>query len=224
MTRWQHHRMITAEPVEVALPSATEGVSFQSQITARYRPGRARHHERDSAARAYLTATARKEAAAWQANQSAAAKDAINAKLGQPARCPDGSYKDLVGHIELSLTRSAAAAVDQLCDHQAHVARLRYLKAALYSDPSLLLIDYLHLHPEALNDDLRTTLERYRQLADRLQNHEQWWADVRTAWNELADRTQAPAAAEESMRVLLDVLLRLDRKLAAEHNLPPRTP
>ncbi|MFB4304377.1 hypothetical protein [Actinomadura sp. NTSP31] len=186
-----------------------------------YRPGRARHCNPDSAARAHLTAIAREEAASWQADQLAAAADAINAKLGRPVHRPQEGYRDLVGRVELCLAPGAAEAVAQLRDHQAHVERLRYLKAALYTDPALLLIDHLHRVPQALTGDVTAILEDYRRLADQLEHHEPWWADVRRAWNELAARTHSRQGASESMHVLVDVIMRLDSRLAAEHGLPP---
>jgi hypothetical protein len=102
---------------------------------------------------------------------------------------------------------------------KAKLERLRYLKEALYSDPSLLIIDHLQRHPEDIGrGDL--DFNKFYKLANSLRESERWWSPLMIAWSELAAQTQSQEAASEAMRALLDAIRRLDAKLATRHKLP----
>jgi hypothetical protein len=214
-------RTVVPDPVQTSLPSATPGVSFHARITARYRLGRTQHDAPDSVVRTRLVLAACDQAACWQADQLCAAADAVNAEIGRPAHCPRRVYRDLIGHADLWLDAAGTEAAELWHQQKTHVERLKYLKATLYSDPALLLIDHLQRHPNDLDN---AELDKYRSLSDRLQERERWWSSLMVAWNDLAAQTQSPQAAEASMHILLDAIRRLDSKLADRHGLPPYPP
>ncbi|WP_189329462.1 hypothetical protein [Actinoplanes ianthinogenes] len=92
------------------------------------------------------------------------------------------------------------------------IERLHRLKAALYSDPSLLVVDFLDRNP-----NLQITaqdIDRFRKLAHDLRHQEQWWWPVMSAWSDLALQTNSPEAALHVMEALRRAILGLNRELA----------
>jgi hypothetical protein len=94
---------------------------------------------------------------------------------------------------------------------------LNFLKTALYSDPALMAIGFLEQHPDQFDN---IDFSKFRRLADHLNAGERWWGPLMLAWNELASKADSQEAITECMNVLLEVLHRLDSKLANRHGLP----
>ncbi|NBE99986.1 hypothetical protein FE391_41680 [Nonomuraea sp. KC401] len=206
-------------PDIVLLPSKTRGVHFEAIFDIKYRPGSASQLSRDSCVRRDVRSLSCNIASQWQADEASAAQDAINVELGGYASCPHGFYKDLVGSVELSVDRDGLNAALQERADQVRFERLKWLREALYYDPSLLVIDHLERHPETLlNADFK--VDNFWKFSNRLRSAEKWWSPLMAAWTELAAKTQSQQAIEQCMRVLLDAILRLDARLAAEHKLP----
>lgn len=201
------------------LPSATSGVDFTANITAQYRHGRKTHNNREELVCFRVMALARKIAVKWEADDRAAAQDEINAYLGEPLDCPQGFYRKLIGHAELLMSRKAHENAIRAREDRVHVERLHYLKAALYTDPSLLVVEYLDQNRDHISDIDVGNIDKFRLLAGRLREAEQWWSPIMTAWNELAANTSSREGIEEAMKVLNDSIRRLDSKLATRHGL-----
>lgn len=211
-----------ALPEPLRLPSNTDGADFDARFSAQYLSGRTFHGDRASLVRHHLLREARLIARDWRADEAHAAQDAINACFGKPRDCPDDFYRKLTAHVELRASADARQAAAQARDDEARIERLRYLRTALYTDPTLLVIEHLDRHPETEIDHGR--IEHLRRLADELRHGERWWAPLMTAWNELAQHTSdTPGAAREAMTVLHNAIQRLDATLALRHNLPKTT-
>lgn len=202
------------------LPSHTSGVDFTAEITAQYQHGRKSHTNLEEFVCFQVVTTVRKVAQKWEADERLAAQNEINAYLGEPHDCPQGFYRKLTGHAELLMSSKSRENAIRAREDRAHVARLRYLKTALYTDPSLLMIDYLDQNRDHISTIDVDRIEKFRLLADRLQEAEQWWSPIMAAWNELAANTKSREGIEEAMRVLNDSIRRLDSKLAARYKLP----
>lgn len=201
------------------LPSATSGVDFTANITAQYRHGRRPHNNREELVCFRVMTIARKIAVKWEADDRGAAQDEINACLGESLDCPQGFYRKLTGHAELLINRKAHENAIRAREDRVHVERLRYLKAALYTDPSLLVVEYLDQNRNQINVIDVGNIDKFRLLADRLREVEQWWSPIMTAWNELAANTSSKEGIEEAMKVIGDSIRRLDSKLARRHGL-----
>lgn len=167
--------------------------------------------------------TARNIAGKWEADDRLEALCEINAWLGEPHDCPQGFYRKLSGHAELLMSRKARENAIRAREDRAHVERLRYLKAMLYTDPSLLAVEYLDQNRDHISTIDVGSIEKFRLLADRLRETEQWWSPLMAAWNELAANTRSREGIEEAMKILNDSIRRLDSKLAARHKLPDQS-
>lgn len=194
-----------------------------ANITVQYRHGRKAHNSREELVRFQVMTIARNIAEKWEADDRLAAQDEINAWLGEPRDCPQGFYRKLTGHAELLMTPKAYENAIRAREDRAHVERLRYLKTALYTDPSLLVVEYLDLNRDHIGTIDVGSVDRFRQIADRLREAEQWWSPLMAAWNELAANTRSREGIEEAMKILNDSIRRLDARLASRHQLPEQS-
>lgn len=218
MTSLFHRRLRELSfPGPLRLPSVNELIAFDADITARYRPGRARHRDREAYIRARVLSIARSSAQEWYADEVASAEDAINARLGKPDRCYDGIYHDLTAHVKLQIGAKTREAAERDREDRARIDRLKFLKLALYSDPSLLIIEHAEKSKKPVPEE---NFEAYWRFSDRLQSRDRWWSPLMAAWNAMAAETKSEASVDYSMRVLLAAIRRVDARLADQDGLP----
>ncbi|WP_203898190.1 hypothetical protein [Virgisporangium aliadipatigenens] len=171
--------------------------------------------------RATLTANVLSICGRWEADEASSASDAINAEFGAPRSCSQGYFRDLVAEVRIRTSAEARQAAERSRADRARVARLQYLKAALYSDPTLLAIEYLDRNPSAKIDTSR--LDGLQKFADEIRHREQWWSPIMRAWDELAVRTMSAESADIAIEVLIDAIRRLDLSLARRHGVDSNT-
>ncbi len=194
---------------------------FEADFQITYRPGRQGHCNRNSLIRHEVLQAAREESQSWLAIEILEAEDAINARLGRPSDSTDGFYRDCRARVALHISEQTEKTLHRLLASEARVNHLQYLKTTLYSDASLLLVDFLERDPSRLGDEL--DIDKFYRFANRLSEAEQWWAPLMQAWGELAAQTQSREAAREALHALLDAIHRLDKKLSSRHGLPSAT-
>ncbi|MFI9639415.1 hypothetical protein ACIG87_04990 [Micromonospora sp. NPDC051925] len=202
------------------MPSSTGSFQFTAVISGSFRKGERYHLDRLSAARNYLSRTACRISYQFSADQPAEAQDAINAVFGEEVDCPSGSYRFLVASSSLRSTPEGLSAAIKMRQDKSRIERLEALRVGLYSDPGLMLIDFLDRNPDALHD-CDALLAKYRQAASSLQGFEVWWLPLMAAWNELAAQTSTHAGVDASFAILLNAIRKLDKRLAEAHRLPP---
>lgn len=217
---WFRQRLVELSfPTADFLPSATSGVYFKAQINAHYRRTRVFHEDRDSFVRHEVRCFMSAITERWAADELYAAQDAVNAALGRPSKCSEGFYTDLTAHVQLSITEDGVKAARIERADRARIERLEFLKRTLYTDPSLMAIEYFEHHPECVTSE-EIDITSFRNLANNLRSFDEWWSPLMTAWTELSANTAPREAVEQSMRVLLDAIQRLDAKLAMKYKLP----
>lgn len=87
-------------------------------------------------------------------------------------------------------------------DSVAQVERLRFLKRELYSDPSMLLLDYLDKNPSRLTDP--PDLARFQHLALKVSNGERWWCWVL----DVLDKLSSEVSDKDGNLWVMNVLVR----------------
>jgi hypothetical protein len=199
------------------LPSATKDTCFAASISGTCRPGRRAHQDLVGLARSETLRRASEVSIHWDADQWSAAQDAINAVIGAPHDCSSDFYRRLAAQVRLMPDKDAVNTAMQIRLDRTRVNRLNFLKTALYSDPTLIAVWYLEQHPDRVDD---INFDKFRRLADQLQAGEHWWGPLMLAWNELASKADSQEAIKECMNVLLEVLHRLDSRLANRYGLP----
>ncbi|TCC36324.1 hypothetical protein [Kribbella speibonae] len=189
-----------------------DGVDFEARFSGSFRPGRLHHDDRQALVRHEVLEAARDLSRSWSVDDVPAAQDALNAELGRPSDCAQGFYRRLVVQIELDADPEAVETAARHREDRARIARLRYLRSALYTDPELLLIDHLDRNPDTPID--RALIDRCHAVAGELSHAKEWWAPLLTAWNELAMRTAGdPDKVDKALEVLLTAIRHLDAKL-----------
>lgn len=214
---WRRKEIQLIFPDREWLPSATKDTCFAASVSGACRPGRRTHQCLIGLARSDILRIASQISVAWDADQWSAAQDAVNAVIGASYDCSRGFYRGLVAQVRLMPDRDAVNAAMQIRVDRARVNRLNFLKTALYSDPALMAIGFLEQHPDQFDN---IDFSKFRRLADHLNAGERWWGPLMLAWNELASKADSQEAITECMNVLLEVLHRLDSKLANRHGLP----
>lgn len=199
-------------------------MEFDARLRASFVPRRKDHRDRDSLIRTRVLESASDVSGQYGADDAPAAQAAINAKLGGPQDCVDGYYRRLTARVELGVSADAARAAAQRRQDDARVARLRYLRSVLYTDPSLLLIEHFDRNPSASMAP-EVLVQKYQALANQLREAEEWWSPLMVAWSELA--TQTAGSSDDvivAMKALLAAINELDGRLAARHSLPSTLP
>lgn len=219
MSWFRARRVNLVFPHPLSVESATDGAAFELHISGHYTPGTARHIDRESLVRHRISGVAREVCRDFHADEGSIAADALNARLGIPTNCIDRYYWRLTAHARIYVNDDLRALAAQRRADHGRVERLRYLKTALYSDPSLLAVEYLDRDPAAKIDSGR--IEELRRYADELRQAEYWWSPLMVAWNELAMRSAASQSTGVAMEILLETIQKFDRSLARKHGLGP---
>jgi hypothetical protein len=180
------------------IDSRTPGVAFEMTGSAWWKARRTRHTDIETIVREAVAERARAIAVKHYADNIHGAQDAINAHLGATSRTR--YYSDLRAAVILRVSDSAKADAMQYRHSIAHIERLRFLKEQLYSDPAMLMLDYLDKNPGKIAD--LPDLAHFQQLALKITNGERWWCRVLEA----LDRLSAEVSDEHGNLYLINVL------------------
>lgn len=159
------------------LESRTPGVPFKMSGSVRWIPGKLSHPAIEALVRDVATSKAQEIAIGRYADDIHGTEDAINSNLGS------GNIEDTLYYSGLNATIILAHPDQQdiansrkYRDSVARIERLRFLKDQLYSDPSMLLLDYVDRNPGKLDDV--PDLASFQHLALKISNGERWWCQV----------------------------------------------
>jgi hypothetical protein len=180
------------------LDSRTPGVPFEMAGSARWRARRAQHLDMEAVVRDAVVERARAVAIKHDADDVHGAQDAINADLSAISRTR--YYSDLKATVILRISDQATADALQYRHFIAHIERLRFLRNQLYSDPAMLMLDYLDKNPGKTED--LPDLAHFQKLALKITNGERWWCRVLEA----LDRLSAEVSDERGNLYLINVL------------------
>ena len=154
--------------------SRTPGVAFEMTGSVWWKARRTQHPDIEAVVRDTVAERARAVAIKHDADNLHGAQDAINANLGTIPRTRH--YSELRATVILRISDSAKADALQYRHSIAYVERLRWLKEQLYSDPTMLMLDYLDKNPGKTAD--LPELAHFQQLALKVTNGEKWWCRV----------------------------------------------
>ncbi|WP_143098988.1 hypothetical protein [Streptomyces sp. yr375] len=108
----------------------------------------------------------------WDALDSKGAEDALNSALGRPRPIHSLPDSELSARVQLTLSSQARADAEQYHEDRTRLARLRYLKEQLYSDPEMVLLDRLEQRP----GDIETLdIKDFQRLSRSLRVGGTWW-------------------------------------------------
>lgn len=181
--RRRHGRLV----LSCTLPSRTPGYHFEAHFTGAWQdlPGRHRHQNPHDAAATHVLNVAQGIAGKRQLSQEAAAQAAINSRLGQAADMPDAPVRLLWARVQLTADPHQAADINLLLrdqhqaerrarDDQHRLQRAQDLRDALLSDPSLAFAYWFLDHPEAIDTETVTRVERLVASAASYAPHNAW--------------------------------------------------
>ncbi|MFI7099412.1 hypothetical protein ACIBK8_08645 [Streptomyces sp. NPDC050161] len=155
-----------------SLRSGTPGICFTAVFSARWSLGGSDHHTPEALVIDALVRLAGSITGNWEALDVRGAEDALNAALGRTGPIPDLPGSALSARVRLSLSAQARCDAEQYREDRDRVARLRYLKRHLYSDPEMVLLDHLERHPQ----DVKTVdIKDFQRLSRSLRVGGQWW-------------------------------------------------
>ncbi|WP_369354803.1 hypothetical protein [Streptomyces sp. cg2] len=190
------------------LRSGTPGVCFMAVFSARWSLGGRDHHTPEALVINELVRLAGSVTENWEALDMRSAEDALNAALGRSAPIPGLPGSALSAQVRLTLSAQARCDAEQYREDRNRVARLRYLKRNLYSDPEMVLLDYLERHPQ----DVKTVdIKDFQRLSRSLRVGGQWWYPLL----ECLETLTAEAPARHGDLLAMKLLLR-----AFKHTLP----
>ncbi|MFD7662707.1 hypothetical protein [Streptomyces sp. NPDC059788] len=155
-----------------SLRSGTPGVCFTAVFSAQWSLGGEEHHTPEALVINELVRLAGSITEDWEALDARGAEDALNAALGRAAPIPDLPGSKLSARVRLTLSAQARCDAEQYRADRNRVARLRYLKSQLYSDPEMVLLDHLERHPQ---DVTTVDIKDYQRLSRSLRVGGQWW-------------------------------------------------
>jgi hypothetical protein len=187
------------------LESRTPGVPFNMIGSARWVSGKAAHPAIDALARNVVVSRAQNIASDRYADDILGTEDAINSALGPGLIKDTPYYSGLTATITLARPdeRDIANARKHR-DSLARVERLRFLKDQLYSDPSMLLLDYIDRNPEKLGEI--PDLASFQHLALKVSNGERWWCQVLQVLGKLSSEVSDEKGNLWAMKVLISAL------------------
>jgi hypothetical protein len=180
------------------LDSRTPGVAFEMTGSTWWKARRTRHPDIEAIVRDAVVERARIVAIKHDADDLHGAQDAINTDLGPLSRTRH--YSDLRATVVLRITDQARADALQYRHSIAHIERLRFLKQQLYSDPAMLMLDYLDKNPGKTADP--PDLAQFEKLALKITNGERWWCWVIDA----LDRLSAKVSDEHGNLYLIEMM------------------
>ncbi|MGC0318962.1 hypothetical protein [Kitasatospora acidiphila] len=145
-----------------------------------------------------------------------AAEDCLNADLGQEFDYAGGYLNRLTATVQLYLDVDTRRAAEQARDDRARISRLRYLRTQLYSDPELLLLEYLDRHPDQLTT---VAIQPFQQLARSLRVGGKWWYPLLDALEKLSSNTDPVCGEVTAMTALLKAFREAAPELIDRHSL-----
>lgn len=202
--RWRREprRSTSAQPRQLA--SATPGIAFEATITAWWRPRRRNGHGNlEELVRCDVTAAACELAQRLEATDLPAAQDAINAALGDPGITASPHYRLVKADIVLGLSATSREILAQRQADSERIRRLRFLKAQLYDDPALVVLDRLENRAIRPSDD---DIEYLQRLARSLRANESWWRPLLEQWERLGAGFTTTEMQHRAMTALLNSL------------------
>lgn len=155
------------------LSSATKDIPFKAVFSARWiLPGEADHYTPESVVITELMRISTPVTECWDALDSRGAEDALNATLSRPRPIHGLPDSELSARAQLTLSAQARADAEQYHEDRSRVARLRYLKEQLYSDPEMVLLEHLERRP----DDIQSLdIKDFQRLSRSLRVGGSWW-------------------------------------------------
>ncbi|MGW4807224.1 hypothetical protein [Kitasatospora sp. NPDC004272] len=182
------------------LRSRTPELFFRATFSAEWGPGTEDHRNIESLVARDLLERATPLSELWSVDEVRPAHDWLNAELGRGYDSSDGYYRGLTSKVQLFLDADTREAALQRRQDRARVQRLMYLRDALYSDPELLLLDYLERHPDELGTvDIRP----FQQLARSVRTGNEWWYPALDALARLSSASDPVCGDATAMKALL---------------------
>lgn len=204
---WQRAARTTACPLPRLLDSATPGIPFEAIYTLHWRPTLRRRPNLDDLVRSDIHQRAAETAARWDASDSLAAQDALNAALTAPHE-GNRYYRILAAQVALRLSPESRDRLAQRRDDTERVRRLEFLKARLYDHPGLVILDRLERHHGHLPDEETAALQR---LSRTIRACDQWWYPLLEEWEQLGNGFRDADKQQAAMLALLDSVAALKR-------------
>lgn len=186
------------------LQSRTPGVLFEMTGSARWKPGRTSHPAIEALVRDIVVRRAQDIADDRYADDIRGAEDAINADLVANCIGQTPYFSGLTATVTLGLSERDIANSREFRDSYARVERLRFLKRELYSDPSMLMLDYLDKNPGKLAE--QPDLAHFQQLALKVSNGERWWCRILDVLDKLSSEVSDKDGNLWVMNVLIGAL------------------
>lgn len=196
------------------LPSATEGIDFTAMVEVVWRPRRRREPNLHDSMRADVVETASQASIKCTAYDLRAAENFVNAQLAAWAGTPPSRYRRISPRVSLSLSEGAADVLAQRRADEERVRRLTFLKTSLYSDPALVVLEYLERNPGQTGDEL---IKRYLHALGLINSSGQWWAPLLEGGEALAQRLSAHDLAYMLMRALTATISELTQEEPRQH-------
>ncbi|MGW9426660.1 hypothetical protein ACWHA1_01735 [Streptomyces decoyicus] len=200
------------------LRSNTPGISFTAVFTARWEINTSDHYTAQSLAINQLVHLATSITKEWEATNSRGAEDAVNATLGFPVPITGMPKSKLSGRVSLSIGAQELTVAEQQRQDKARVARLRYLKEQLYSDPEMLLLEYLDQHPEALTLP-STDIRVFQRLSRSMRVGGEWWYPLLDCLEKISADLPEQRGDLYAMRLLLKAFKDAVPNLVDKHGL-----
>jgi hypothetical protein len=192
---------------------------FKMCGSARWRPGWTSHAAVEVLVRDIVVRRARDIAADRYADDIRGAEDAINADLVASRSEQNPYFSDLTATITLGLSERDLVNSREYRDSLARVERLRFLRNELYSNPSMLLLDYLDRNPGHLAEP--PDLARFQRLALKVSNGEQWWSQILDVLDKLSAKVSDKDGNFWAMNVLFAALREAAPDLFSQHQEVP---
>jgi hypothetical protein len=206
------------------LESRTPGMPFRMSGSAQWVSGKLMHPRIEALVRDTVTSKAQEIAAGRYADDVHGTEDAINSNLG-PGNIQDTLYySGITAAITLArLDEQDIANSRKFRESLAQIERLRFLKDQLYSDPSMLLLDYIDRNPGKLAEI--PDLASFQHLALKVSNGDRWWCQVLHVLEMLSAEVSDEKGNLWAMTVLLGALKEAAPDLFSrpqkENNFPP---
>jgi hypothetical protein len=197
------------------LDSRTPGVVFQMTGSIRWEPHRTAHLDVEAVVRDAVFNRAQAFASERYADDVRGTEDAINADLGI-RRCESSPfYSGLVATVTLKVSEQGIRHSLEYRNSVAQIQRLHFLKRELYSDPSMLLLDYLDRNPGELADP--PDIARFQRLALRISNGDRWWCRILDILDRLSSEVSDKTGNFYVMKILFGALQEAAPDLFAEY-------
>ncbi|MFC8720734.1 hypothetical protein [Kitasatospora sp. NPDC057198] len=198
------------------LKSRTPDMFFRATFSAHWYPGQVDHRNIESIVAQDLIERATQLSGQWYVEEFRTAHDCLNAELGRERDSQDGYFHGLTATVQLFLDAETQQIAQQQRYDRARVSRLRYLRDSLYSDPELILLDYLDRHPEKVPE---VDIKAFQKLARSLRAGGQWWYPLLDALERLSSGTDPVCGEITAMTALLRAFKDAAPELIDKHGL-----